>query len=256
MATGDVRFENVTLRIVDREILRGITLSLEEKTTTALLGRSGSGKTTLLRMINGLVIPSGGEVLVHGKNVAACDPVALRREIGYVIQESGLFPHMTIGRNVALSFELADKTASSARTRRDEVLGMAGLPSEEYAHRYPSQLSGGQRQRVGLARALMSDPPLLLMDEPFGALDPITRSEMQRMLYDLLKKVRKTVVMVTHDLEEALYLADRIIFLEQGKVTADLAAHEVRTSRLPGVLEYLSAIRMGAHASAADGPAC
>lgn len=256
MATGDVSFENVTLRIADRDILRGITLSLEEKTTTALLGRSGSGKTTLLRTINGLVTPSTGEVLVHGKKVAAYDPVALRRDIGYVIQESGLFPHMTIGRNVALSFELAGRTTSSARTRRDEVLSMAGLPPEEYAGRYPNQLSGGQRQRVGLARALMSDPPLLLMDEPFGALDPITRSEMQRMLYDLLKKVRKTVVMVTHDLEEALYLADRVIFLEQGTVTADLAAHEVRASQQPGVLEYVKAIRSGAPPSTVDGTAC
>ena len=256
MAAGDVSFDKVTLRIGDREILRGISFSLEEKTTTALLGRSGSGKTTLLRTINGLAKPSSGEVLVHGRNVAAYEPVALRREIGYVIQESGLFPHMTIGRNVALSSELAGKTEAGSRIRRDEVLGMTGLVAEDYADRYPRQLSGGQRQRVGLARALMSDPPLLLMDEPFGALDPITRSEMQGMLYDLLKRVRKTVVIVTHDLEEALYLADRIIFLEQGTVVADLASGEVRKSQQPAVLEYIKAIRTGARANVQDGAVC
>ena len=256
METGDVSFEKVTLRLGNREILGGVTLSLEEKTTTALLGRSGSGKTTLLRTINGLVTPSSGEVLVHGKNVAAYDPVVLRREIGYVIQESGLFPHLTIGRNVAISFELRGKTEASARTRRDEVLGMTGLAADEYADRYPKQLSGGQRQRVGLARALMSDPPLLLMDEPFGALDPITRSEMQGMLYDLLKRVRKTVIMVTHDLEEALYLADRIIFLEKGKVVADLLSKEVRNSQQPAVLEYIKSIRTGARTAVPDGAAC
>ena len=256
MVNGDVSFENVTLRLGDHEILGGITLSIREKSTTALLGRSGSGKTTLLRTINGLVTPSSGKVLVHGKNVAAHDPVSLRRGIGYVIQESGLFPHMTIGRNAALSFELAGKSNSSARARLHDVLTMTGLAPEQYAQRYPNQLSGGQRQRVGLARALMSDPPLLLMDEPFGALDPITRSEMQQMLYDLLRKVQKTVVMVTHDLEEALYLADRIIFLEKGKVSADLASGEVLSSPEPAVLEYVKAIRTRTHASRADEQAC
>lgn len=256
MATGDVSFDTVALRIGNHEVLRGITLSLEERTTTALLGRSGSGKTTLLRTINGLVKPSSGEVRVHGKNVSAYDPVALRRQIGYVIQESGLFPHMKIGRNVALSFELAGKTEAKARTRRDEVLGMTGLPPEEYAHRYPYQLSGGQRQRVGLARALMNDPPLLLMDEPFGALDPITRSEMQGMLHELLERVGKTVVIVTHDLEEALYLAHRIIFLEQGQVVADLLSREVRKSQNPAVLAYLNAIRTGGGVNGSDVAAC
>ena len=256
MVNGEVSIENVTLRLGDHDILRGITLSLAEKSTTAFLGRSGSGKTTLLRTINGLVTPSSGNVLVHGKSVAAYDPVALRRSIGYVIQESGLFPHMTIGRNAALSFELAGKPDSSAQPRLREVLGMTGLAPEQFAHRYPNQLSGGQRQRIGLARALMSDPPLLLMDEPFGALDPITRSEMQQMLYDLLKKVQKTVVMVTHDLEEALYLADRIIFLEQGKVSADLPSDEVLSSQLPAVVEYVRAIRTRTRASASDGRAC
>ena len=243
MAAGEVSFNAVTLTLAGQEILRGITLCLQERSTTALLGRSGSGKTTLLRTINGLITPSSGEVFVHGKSIPAYDPVALRRGIGYVIQESGLFPHMTVARNVGLSFELASKTTASTQLRVAEVLGMTGLASEEYAKRYPYQLSGGQRQRVGLARALMSDPPILLMDEPFGALDPITRSEIQTMMRELLERVRKTVVLVTHDLEEALYLADRIVFLDRGSVVADLPSAEVRRSQHPAVLEYVQAIR-------------
>ena len=243
MAAGDISFTRVTLTVGAQSILRGISLSLAEQSTTALLGRSGSGKTTLLRTINGLVTPTSGEVIVRGRDVSLSDPIELRRGIGYVIQESGLFPHMTIGRNVSLSYELAGRSLSSARDRMGDVLKMTGLPAEEYAHRFPRELSGGQRQRVGLARALMSDPSILLMDEPFGALDPITRSEMQTMLHALLQRVRKTTVMVTHDLEEALYLADRIVFLEHGEVVADLPSREVRTSRLPAVLEYIKAIR-------------
>ena len=243
MGAGEVSFEKVTFTAGRQAILRGITLSLKERSTTALLGRSGSGKTTLLRTINGLVVPTGGEVTVRERRVSLYDPVELRRGIGYVIQESGLFPHMTIGRNVALSYELAGKPAAVSHARMEEVLRMTGLPAEDYADRYPHQLSGGQRQRVGLARALMSDPSILLMDEPFGALDPITRSEMQVMLHDLLTHVRKTVVIVTHDLEEALYIADRVVFLEHGLVVADLPSLEVRTSQQPAVLQYIKAIR-------------
>ena len=243
MTEGEISFEEVTLTVGAQSILRGISLAFTEQSTTALLGRSGSGKTTLLRTINGLVVPTSGEAMVRGRSVGSSDLIELRRGIGYVIQESGLFPHMTIGRNVALSYELAGKSAASAQSRVTDVLGMTGLPAEEYASRYPHELSGGQRQRVGLARALMSDPSILLMDEPFGALDPITRSEMQTMLHTLLKQVRKTVVIVTHDLEEALYLADRIIFLEHGRVVADLPSKEVRQSRAPAVLEYIRAIR-------------
>ncbi len=243
MASGEISFSDVALTLDGQEILHGITLSLEGTSTTALLGRSGSGKTTLLRMINGLVTPSSGQVCVHGKSVASYDPVALRRGIGYVIQESGLFPHMTVARNVGLSFELAGRSRAAMDSRMDEVLDLTGLTPREYAKRYPYQLSGGQKQRVGLARALMSDPPILLMDEPFGALDPITRSEIQTMMQELLKRVRKTVVMVTHDLEEALYLADRVVFLERGSVVADLPSKEVRKSQHPAVLGYLRAIR-------------
>ncbi len=243
MAVAEVSFDNVALTVEDQTILRGITLSFAQQSTTALLGRSGSGKTTLLRTINGLVTPTSGQVSVRGRDVASYDPVKLRRGIGYVIQESGLFPHMKIGRNVALSYELAGRSDDEARTRMSEVLSMTGLPSQDYADRLPHQLSGGQRQRVGLARALMSDPSILLMDEPFGALDPITRSEIQGMLHELLQRVRKTVVIVTHDLEEALYIADRVVFLEGGSVVADLPSKDVRRSREPAVLEYIKAIR-------------
>lgn len=243
MTGAAITLNQVALTLGGHSILRGISLAFVEQSTTALLGRSGSGKTTLLRTINRLVTPTSGQVMVRGQDVSQANPIELRRGIGYVIQESGLFPHMTIGRNAALSYELAGRSAEDSQARVDEVLRMTGLPAEEYASRFPHELSGGQRQRVGLARALMSDPSILLMDEPFGALDPITRSEVQTMLRTLLQQVRKTTVLVTHDLEEALYLADRIIFLERGEVVADLPVREVRASRLPAVLEYLRAIR-------------
>ncbi len=250
MADEAISFHQLRLRLPDgRELLRGISLAIAAASVTALLGRSGSGKTTLLRTVNGLIVPTAGSVSVHGENVVAADPIALRRGIGYVIQETGLFPHMSVARNVALSYELAGRSPADARRRVDEVLALTGLRAEEFRDRYPWQLSGGQRQRVGLARALMNDPTLLLMDEPFGALDPITRTEIQTMLHDLLRRVRKTVLIVTHDLEEALYLADRVIFLDAGEVAADLPTAEVRASQHPVVRQYVQAVR---HAAAAQ----
>jgi osmoprotectant transport system ATP-binding protein len=159
-----------------------------------------------------------------------------------VIQETGLFPHMTVERNAGLALELAGRPKAEIARRAAEVLALAGLDFEEFRARYPWQLSGGQRQRVGLARALATDPAVLLMDEPFGALDPMTRAEMQTMLKDLLSRVKKTVVLVTHDLDEALYLAGRVVFLEQGKVVADLASTEVLQSGNPHVRDYVSAV--------------
>jgi osmoprotectant transport system ATP-binding protein len=222
-----------------RAILGGISLKLEAGTTTALLGRSGSGKTTLMRMVNGLVIPSSGTVTVAGRATSEWSPLELRRRIGYVIQETGLFPHWTVARNAGLALELAGKPS---KQRVDEVLAAAGL-DVGLKDRYPWQLSGGQRQRVGLARALASDPDILLMDEPFGALDPMTRAEMQDMLLALLKQVRKTVLLVTHDLNEALYLAARVIFLEEGAVVADLPSGEVLESENEHVQRYVAAVR-------------
>jgi osmoprotectant transport system ATP-binding protein len=268
MADTGITFAKVEYRLADgRALLRDISLELKAGTTTALLGRSGSGKTTLLRMVNGLAMPTAGEVRVGGRATCAVDAVELRRGIGYVIQEAGLFPHMTVERNVGMALELAgggrgksngrsrslrdDKQDVSLRDdRRDErrvaeVMGLAGLEFGEFRGRYPWQLSGGQRQRVGLARALAGDPAVLLMDEPFGALDPITRAEMQEMLRGLLERVGKTVLLVTHDLEEALYLAERVIFLEAGAVVADLAADAVMGSENGAVREYVRAVRKG-----------
>ena len=225
-----------------RVLLRDISLALEAGTTTALLGRSGSGKTTLLRMVNGLVTPTSGEVRVAGKATRDYDTVALRRGIGYVIQETGLFPHMTVERNAGMALELAGRSKEEIAARVREVLGLAGLGFEEFRGRYPWQLSGGQRQRVGLARALAMDPMVLLMDEPFGALDPLTRAEMQTMLRGLLERVGKTVLLVTHDLDEALYLAKRVVFLSEGAVVADMLAGEVLGSDNPYVKDYVSAV--------------
>jgi osmoprotectant transport system ATP-binding protein len=243
MSNGGVEFSAVNFALPNgRTLLRDISLSIDPQTTTALLGRSGSGKTTLLRMVNALIRPTSGRVLVSGMDAAIEDPIALRRRIGYVIQESGLFPHMTVERNVGMALELAGQPAPAREPRVAEVLSLAGLDFTEFHARYPWQLSGGQRQRVGLARALAADPAVLLMDEPFGALDPITRAGMQTMLRDLLARVSKTVLLVTHDLDEALYLAQRVVFLEAGAVVADLPAAEVLTSANPHVQAYVRAV--------------
>ena len=224
-----------------RQILKGISLQLEPGTTTALLGRSGSGKTTLMRTVNGMVTPTGGSVRVLGRETREWDLLELRRKTGYVIQDTGLFPHWTVERNAGLALELAGR-ADAARV--DEALRMAGLDLA-LKDRYPWQLSGGQRQRVGLARALAGDPEILLMDEPFGALDPMTRAEMQDMVKGLLAKVAKTVLLVTHDLDEALFLAHRVIFLEDGAVVADLLADEVMQSGNEHVKKYVAAVHRG-----------
>jgi osmoprotectant transport system ATP-binding protein len=246
MPKGDVEFAEVSYTLpTGHVLLRDISLKLHACTTTALLGRSGSGKTTLLRMVNGLVRPSAGQVLLDGAEIGSSDLVVLRRGIGYVIQETGLFPHMTVQRNAGLALELAGRSKTEIASRVGEVLKLVDLDGAEYGGRYPWQLSGGQRQRVGLARALASDPAVLLMDEPFGALDPLTRSEMQTMLKGLLKKVGKTVLLVTHDLDEALYLADRVVLLEEGALVADLSSGEVLGSENPYVKHYVSVVHHG-----------
>ena len=233
MATHGVEFADVSFTVGGRPVLRDVSLSVDQGTTTALLGRSGSGKTTLLRTVNALVKPTGGRVLVAGRDVAGGDVIALRRRIGYVIQETGLFPHMTVERNVGMALELAARSRAEIRERAAEMVTMVGLP-EDVLGRYPWQLSGGQRQRVGVARALANEPKILLMDEPFGALDPLTRAEMQTMVRDLLRRTGVTTLIVTHDLEEALYLADRVVLLEDGAVVADLARDEVRGAGTEG----------------------
>jgi osmoprotectant transport system ATP-binding protein len=245
MAAREVEFAHVNFELPGgRRLLDDVSLKVVAGATTALLGRSGSGKTTLLRTVNALVRPTGGKVLVGGQDVATADVIGLRRGIGYVIQETGLFPHMSVARNVGMALELAGKTKAEIATRAAEMLKLVGLP-EDLAQRYPWQLSGGQRQRVGLARALAADPGVLLMDEPFGALDPLTRAEMQDMLKELLARVGKTTLIVTHDLQEALYLADSVVFVDEGRVIANLAREDVMKSEQEAVRRYVAATTRG-----------
>ena len=244
--TAAIEFRDVSVSTSEgRSILERISLSLEEGTTTALLGRSGSGKTTLLRTVNRMIEPSGSAVLVSGRDVAQQNVIELRRSIGYVIQETGLFPHFRVLRNVGLVPEAQGTERASREQRSRELLEAVGLAPAQFAERFPHQLSGGQRQRVGIARALAADPSILLMDEPLGALDPLTRAEIQQMLRDLLRKVRKTVLLVTHDLDEALYLAGRIVLMHEGRIVADLPAADFLHSNIPEVQSYVRAFHRG-----------
>jgi osmoprotectant transport system ATP-binding protein len=213
-----IEFRQASYRIGDRDILRSLTLEIEAGETLVLLGRSGSGKTTALKMVNGLLFPSSGEVRVDGRPTTAWDAVRLKRHIGYVIQETGLFPHYTVARNVGLVPHLEGWPEPRIRDRVYDLLGQVGLDPEQFAGRYPRELSGGQRQRVGVARALAADPTVLLFDEPFGAVDPVTRLELQRQFLALRRDFGKTAVFVTHDVREALLLATRIALLREGSL--------------------------------------
>src|SRR5438552_10533030 len=196
-----------------------VSFALPEGSTCMLVGTSGSGKTTLLRMVNRLIEPTSGEIFIDGKNVLEEDPIWLRRRIGYVIQQVGLFPHMSVAENIRITAEVAGGwTRQRLDQRADELLELVGLPPAEYRHRFPRQLSGGQQQRVGLARALATDPAILLMDEPFGALDAITRARMQDELLRVQRDVHKTILFVSHDIEEAFKLGDQIAVLSEGKL--------------------------------------
>jgi osmoprotectant transport system ATP-binding protein len=200
-----------------RELLQHLNLDIRRGETMVLLGRSGSGKTTTLKLINRLLVPTAGDIQVDNKSTRDWDVIRLRRMIGYVIQEVGLFPHFTIERNIAVVPHLEDWPADRIQRRVHELIQLVGL-DRALSNRYPHELSGGQRQRVGVARALAADPPILLMDEPFGALDPITRVELQREFVSLQQRLHKTVVFVTHDLREALLLGSRIALLEDGRL--------------------------------------
>jgi osmoprotectant transport system ATP-binding protein len=193
-----------------------LTLQIDEGECVVLLGPSGCGKTTTLRMINRLIAPTSGTIHVGGENIERIDPIELRRRIGYVIQGVGLLPHMTISQNISLVPKLIGWSQKKREKRADELLEMIGLKPSDYRHQYPHQLSGGQQQRIGVARALAADPYILLMDEPFGALDPITRAQLQDEFLNLSQKVRKTIVFVTHDLNEALKLSNRIALMKDG----------------------------------------
>jgi len=207
------------------DVLRGLTLQVKRGEIMVLLGRSGSGKTTTLRLINRLVSPTSGEVRVNGVPNSRTDVIQLRRGIGYVIQDVGLFPHFTIEKNIGLVPHIEGWPAERIRGRVLELLKLVGL-GQDTGSRYPHQLSGGQRQRVGVARALAADPQILLMDEPFGALDPLTRAELQKEFLSLQRQLGKTVVFVTHDLREAMRLGSRIALMEAGKLVTVLTPQE------------------------------
>jgi len=240
-----IEFRNVSFQSGGRPLLSELSLAVKRGETLVLLGRSGSGKTTALKLINRLLEPSAGEVLVEGRATPAWDPIRLRRHVGYVIQEVGLFPHFTVERNVALVPRLEAWPDEKIRTRTGELLALVGLGAAEFRARYPHQLSGGQRQRVGVARALAADPPLLLMDEPFGALDPLTRVELQREFGALAARLGKTIVFVTHDLREALLLGSRIALLEAGRLAGLYTPGEFLRATDPTVAAYVAAFRDG-----------
>jgi osmoprotectant transport system ATP-binding protein len=253
MAIG-IQFREVSFRTPQgRLLLDGISFAVEDGATTAILGRSGSGKTTLLRTVNRMIDATSGSVLVSGQSVREADLIALRRGIGYVIQENGLFPHFSIERNVGVVLEAMNRPIAERRRRSHELLVAVGLDPDSFATRSPHQLSGGQRQRVGLARALAAEPRILLMDEPFGALDPLTRAEMQDMLRGLLAKLHKTALLVTHDLDEALYLAHRIVLLSEGKLIANLTPEEFLRSPHPEIVSYIRAFHRGERHAAQGG---
>ncbi len=213
-----IRFREATYGVNGRSLLGPLSLAVGEGERLVLLGKSGAGKTTALRLINALLLPRGGDVLVSGRSTRDWDPVRLRRGIGYVIQEIGLFPHLSVERNVGLVPRLERWPAKRIRERVAELLQLVGLPPRDFGPRLPHQLSGGQRQRVGVARALAANPPILLCDEPFGAVDPLTRQELQTEFRSLAERLGKTVVFVTHDVREAMALASRIALLDQGQL--------------------------------------
>lgn len=236
-----IEFRNVVYRPLNgQEILSGLNLQVERGETLVLLGRSGSGKTTSLKMINALARPTAGEVWVEGRATTAWDPIRLRRGIGYVIQDAGLFPHFTVERNIGLVPSIESWPTERIQQRVLELLQLVGL-DVGLRSRYPRELSGGQRQRVGVARALAADPPILLMDEPFGALDPLTRAELQREFLALQQRLKKTVVFVTHDLHEALRLGTRIALMEAGRLVTVLTREEFPGSTDPLVERYMDA---------------
>jgi osmoprotectant transport system ATP-binding protein len=217
-STVAIQFRDVILSVDHKPLVRDLRFDVLRGETLVLLGRSGSGKTTTLKLINRLLEPTGGEVRVEGTSTVAWDPIELRRHIGYVIQDTGLFPHFTVERNIAVVPRLKGWPETQTGERVRELLDLVGLAAEVFAHRYPRELSGGQRQRVGVARALAADPPIVLMDEPFGALDPLTRAELQREFAALTKRLNKTIVFVTHDIREAYTLASRIGLFKDGRL--------------------------------------
>lgn len=238
-----VQFRDVTFSRNHRPLVANLNFSIHRGEALVLLGRSGSGKTTTMKLINRLFTPSQGEVLFDNIPTTKWDEIKLRRKIGYVIQETGLFPHFTVERNVGLVPSLEGWKPKQIKTRVYELLQLVGLEPEKFAGRYPHELSGGQRQRVGVARALAADPPVLLMDEPFGALDPITRLELQQEFRRLQQELGKTVVFVTHDIQEAFVLASRIGLMHGGELVVLGTPEEFRHSQHPEALAFLQCLQ-------------
>ena len=226
---------------VPHPILDGVTFAVSRGETLALIGRSGSGKTTMLKLMNGLILPTAGAVMVEGRDTRQWERFALRRRAGYVLQEVGLFPHMTVAQNVGLVPRLIGWPPDRVKRRVAELLALVDLPPERFAERWPDQLSGGQRQRAGVARALAVDPPMLLMDEPFGALDPITRAEMHAEFRRIQQELGKTTVLVTHDMDEALALGSRVAVVEAGRLIACDTPEQIVRSTDPRVRALLDA---------------
>jgi osmoprotectant transport system ATP-binding protein len=219
MTNAAIEFHDVSFALADgRKLLANLNLQVNMGETLVLLGRSGSGKTTTMKLINRLIDPTAGEVRVDGKATVEWDPIRLRRRIGYVIQEVGLFPHLTVEENISVVPRLEGWDPARIGERARVLLTMVGLDADRFARRYPRELSGGQRQRIGVARALAADPPVILLDEPFGALDPITRREIQQEFRSLQRELGKTMVFVTHDIAEAFVLATRIALLKDGEM--------------------------------------
>ena len=240
-----IEFRKVGYRFPTGQVLlRNINFSVLQGQTLVLLGRSGAGKTTALKLINRLLEPSSGDVLVNGLRTTAWDPIELRRSIGYVIQETGLFPHYTVEQNVGLLPTLERWPRARIRSRVEELLALVGLDPEGFLTRYPHELSGGQRKRVGVARALAADPPILLMDEPFGALDPITRSDVRREFHELQGRLEKTIVIVTHDIGEALLLGTQIGLIDGGELKGVYTPKEFLNTSEPVAAAYLAQLQV------------
>jgi osmoprotectant transport system ATP-binding protein len=238
-----VQFSDVTYQYQAHvPVLKHVNLAIDAGDVCALVGRSGVGKTTLLKLVNRLLLPSSGTVVVEGRDTREWDAIRLRRRSGYVFQDVGLFPHMTVEENVSIVPRLEQWTAVRARSRAHELLELLGLPPEQFAGRYPRELSGGQRQRVGLARALATDPPILLMDEPFGALDPLTRAEVRQAFVAVQSRLHTTVMIVTHDISEAFALAGRIGVVDGGELLIYDAPPMVASSADPRVRAFIDAV--------------
>ena len=243
-----LRFEHVSLSYGSQQILDDLSFEIQEGQMAVLIGPSGCGKTTTLKMINRLIEPTAGRIYLDGQDITTKDKVELRRHIGYVIQQIGLFPNMTVAQNISVVPTLLKYSREECDRIVRELLDMVNLPYEQYAHKYPSEMSGGQQQRIGILRALAASPPIVLMDEPFSALDPMTRAELQDEIHTLQKKTRKTVVFVTHDMDEAIKLADRICIIQEGHIVqCDTPERILKAPANQYVTDFIGANRLWAN---------